>query len=154
MRMYGGQPVTLRETPPPFAMCQGHTVKPQKPTANALPCAAHGNQGSAKPAFAVCYISGTRQRVCRVQLSTHGKKKLPPRNDDVARPLPCALLAWHTAKFKSLSCAMVFTHGKGARINFFCLIITYMVPPENHIYHNDYFMYPNKHHRHLIHTYK
>ena len=50
----------------------------------------HGNQGSAKPAFAVCYISGTRQMICRVQLSTHGKKKSPPRNDDVARPLPCA----------------------------------------------------------------
>ena len=27
--------------PPPFAVCQGHTVKPQKPTANLLPCAAH-----------------------------------------------------------------------------------------------------------------
>ena len=59
----------------PFAVCQGHTVKPQKPTANPLPCAAHGNQASAKPAFAVCYISGTRQRVCCVPLSTHGKKK-------------------------------------------------------------------------------
>ena len=125
----------------PFAVCRTRQ-------------SAHGNQGSAKPSFAVCYISGTRQRVCRVQLSTHGKKKLPPRNDDVARPLPCALLAWHTAKFKSLPCAMVFAHGKGARTNFFCLIITYTVPPENHIYHNDYSMYPNKHHRHLIHTYK
>ena len=26
----------------PFAMCQGHTAKPQKPTAKVLPCAAHG----------------------------------------------------------------------------------------------------------------
>ena len=110
-RNISNQLEALRETPPP-AVCQGHTVKPQKPTANPLPCAAHGNQGSAKPAFAVCYISGTRQRVCRVQLSTHGKKKLPPRNDDVARTLPCALLAWHTAKFKSLPCATVFAHGK------------------------------------------
>jgi len=61
----------------PFAVCRTRQ-------------SAHGNQGSAKPAFAVCYISGTRQRVCRVQLSTHGKKKLPPRNDDVARPSMCA----------------------------------------------------------------
>ena len=139
----------------PFAVCRTRQ-------------SAHGNQGSAKPAFAVCYISGTRQRVCRVQLWTHGKKKLPPRNDDVAKPLPCALLAWHTAKFKSLPCAMIFAHGKDwhlCRVPWFLhtakvpepifyLIITYMVPPENHIYHNDYSMYPNKHHRHLIHTYK
>ena len=125
----------------PFAVCRTRQ-------------SAHGNQASAKPAFAVCYISGTRQRVCRVPLSTHGKIKQPARNDDVVKYLPRALQTWHTAKFKSLPCAMVFAHGKGARTNFFCLIITYMVPPENHIYHNDYSMYLNKHHRHLIHTYK
>ena len=48
---------------PPFAVCRTRQ-------------SAHDNQGSAKPAFAVCYISGTQQRVCRVQLSTHGKKKV------------------------------------------------------------------------------
>ena len=46
----------------PFAVCRTRQ-------------SAHGNQASAKPAFAVCYISGTRQRVCRVPLSTHGKIK-------------------------------------------------------------------------------
>jgi len=35
----------LRETP--FAVCQGHTVKPLKPTANPLPCAAHGKAHTA-----------------------------------------------------------------------------------------------------------
>ena len=46
----------------PFAVCRTRQ-------------SAHGNQGSAKPSFAVCYISGTRQRVCRVPLSTHDKIK-------------------------------------------------------------------------------
>jgi len=36
----------LWETPP-FAVCQGHTVKPLKPTANPLPCAAHGKAHTA-----------------------------------------------------------------------------------------------------------
>ena len=56
-----------------FAVCQGHTAKPLKPTAKGLPCAAHGNQPSAKGAFAVCFFSGTRQNLCRVPLLTLGK---------------------------------------------------------------------------------
>ena len=138
-------------------------------TANPFPCTRYIAHGKCRLCRCLVAVCGTRQRVCRVQLWTHGKKKLPPRNDDVARTLPCALLVWHTAKFKSLPCAMVFAHDKDwhlcrvpwflhkAKVPasfFFCLIIMYMVPPENHIYHNDYSMYPNKHHRYLIHTYK
>ena len=60
---------------------KGHTVKLQKTTANPgfavcrIRQSAHGNQTSAKSVFAVCYISGTRQRVCHVTFSTYGKIK-------------------------------------------------------------------------------
>jgi len=56
--------------------CRGSRVAHGKPFAVCRTRqSAHGNQASAKPAFAVCYISGTRPRVCRVPLSTHGKIK-------------------------------------------------------------------------------
>ena len=70
---------TLRETPP-CRVPGPHGKAPKAHGKSFAVCrtrqSAHGNQGSAKPAFAVCYISGTRQRVCRVPLSTHGKKKV------------------------------------------------------------------------------
>ena len=101
---------------PPFAVCQGHTVKPQKPTANPLSYAAHGKAHTAtrdrqsRPLPCAIYRAhGKGFAVCNYRPTT---KKLPPRNDDVAMPLPCALLAWHTAKFKYLPCATVFAHGK------------------------------------------
>ena len=83
-------------------------------------------------------------------------------------PLPCAFTmahgrvqkSQHTAKFKSLPCATSAGHTANSphvifpEFFFFCLLITYMVPQAFHIYHNDYFMYPNEHHRHLIHIYQ
>ena len=103
---------------------------------------AHGNQGSAKPAFAVCYISGTRQRVCRVQLSTHGKKKSPPRNDDVARPLPCACRRG-TRQSSNLCRVPWFLHTAKVPDPVFFLFIAYMVPQiiqTVDIYHNNHRM--------------
>jgi len=66
---------------PPFAVCQGHTVKPQKPMANRLPCAAHGKAHTAtrdrqsRPlpcaiyrahgkGFAVCNYRPTAKKSC------------------------------------------------------------------------------------------
>ena len=43
-----------------FAECLLHTAKPDKRQR------AHGIQMSAKSSFAVCLLSGTRQRICRV----------------------------------------------------------------------------------------
>jgi len=70
--------LSLRETP----LCRVPGAHGKAPKAHGKPFAvcrtrqsAHGNQASAKPAFAVCYTSGTRQRVCCVPLSTHGKIK-------------------------------------------------------------------------------
>ena len=118
---------------PPFAVCQGHTVKPQKPTANPLPCVAHGKAHTAtrhrqsRPLPCAIYRAhGKWFAVCNSRPTA--KKKSQPRNDDVVRPLPCALrcgtrqssnlcrVPWflHTAKV-----GMVLAHGKGARTNFF-----------------------------------
>ena len=83
----------LRETP--FAVCQGHTVKPQKPTANPLPCAAHGkahtttrDRQSRSLPCAIYRAHGKGFAVCNYR--PPAKKKSPPRNDDMAGPLPCA----------------------------------------------------------------
>jgi hypothetical protein len=92
--------VSLTTGDAPFAVCLGHTVKPQKPTANPLPCATHGKAHTVtrhrqrRPLPCAIYRAHGK-RVCRVPLSTHGKKKSSPRNDDVVRPLPCAIVFAH-----------------------------------------------------------
>ena len=155
-------------------MCQSkHTAKADMHTVKLLPCAAHGKQHTA-------FRRRQRRSLPCATYRAHGKpfavcksrptaKKMASSKGDVEVSLPCALPMWHTAKTEPLPCAEAFAHGKEwflcrvpwflhtAKVPdliFFCLLITYMVPQAFHIYHNDYFMYPNKHHRHLIHIYQ
>jgi len=73
---------------------------------------AHGKQASAKPAFAVCNFSGTRQSLCRVPRVTHGKISRATGRMTWQGSLPCAFPAWHTTKAEYLPCARVFAYGK------------------------------------------
>jgi len=143
---------------PPFAVCQGHTVKPQKPTANPLPCAAHGKAHTASrdrqsrplpcaiyrahgKGFAVCNYRPTAKKNCHPGTMTW--------------PGLCRVPCWHGTRQSSNLCRVPwFLHT--AKVPEPIFLFDYYVygTPENHIYHNDYSMYPNKHHMHLIHTYK
>ena len=53
-----------------FAECQGHSAKPNLHSAKALPSAgpsaALGKKWVGKGVFAECFLSGTRQSLCRV----------------------------------------------------------------------------------------
>ena len=80
-----GHPMVITMGDRDFAVCPKHTAKADMHTAKALPYAAHGNQASAKPAFAVCFISGTRQSLCRVHIPTNGKNKGRDRKGDVVQ---------------------------------------------------------------------
>ena len=95
---------------------------------------ARGKQPSAKSPFAVCNISGTRQRLCRVPWLTHSKHfwlaaKLTWRGTFVVCHLCLghgkgsifAMCLGHCTRQRlvPLPCAIVFAHGKGSRFNFF-----------------------------------
>ena len=49
-----------------FAECLRHSAKPEIHSAKALPSAALGKELIDKEAFAECFLSGTRQSLCRV----------------------------------------------------------------------------------------
>ena len=76
-----------------------------------LPCAKgtrqghHGNQASAKDLFDVGFLSGTRQRLCRVQNATLGKKKREVTAADGERTFAVCHDSWHTTKKQCLPCA-------------------------------------------------
>ena len=143
-----------------------HTVK-------LLPCAAHGKRHMSfrrrqrrslscatyrahnKP-FAVCKSRPTAKKIrCPGMMTWPDLYRVPCRCGTRQSSNLCRV-PWflHTAKIGTFAVCHGFCTQQRCQNQFFCLIITYMVPPENHIYHNDYSMYPNKHHMHLIHTYK
>ena len=67
-------------------MCQRHTEKAQSTRQKGSPSAAHGEDPTAtgqttNTLFAVCPLSGTRQRLHRAFLTTHGEKKKRRRDD-------------------------------------------------------------------------
>ena len=128
-------------------ICRVPGAKPLKPTANHLPCAAHGkahtttSDRQSRPlpcaiyrahgkGFAVCNYRPTAKKSRHPGTMTWpGLCRVPV---DVAHSKVQIFAVCHDfctrQRLAPLPCAMVFAHGKGARTNFFCLIITYMVP--------------------------
>ena len=68
-----------------FAECLRHSAKPEIHSAKALPSAALGKELIDKEAFAECFLSGTRQSLCRVP-EKHSAKIYTRQNENAKKP--------------------------------------------------------------------
>ena len=82
-RRHGGAATRYTTGNISFAVCHGHSAKPEKHSAKGLPSVTLSKELTtatvpANSVFAECFLSGTRQKLCRELKTTLGKKSTLP----------------------------------------------------------------------------
>ena len=114
-----------------FAVCHGHSAKPEKHSAKGLPSVTLSKELTtatvpANSVFAECFLSGTRQKLCRELKTTLGKKKSTSRSGNGHGTFAeCQILGTRqslvvcrvsnfgpSANLSHLSCVKLWTLGK------------------------------------------